>query len=231
LPEPAGVLITRPEPGASETASRVAALGFRPVVAPVLTVTPRALRYPAGVQAILVTSGNAIPSLHAACRTLPLFAVGDATAERAGAAGFTRIESAGRDAAALIALAIGRCDPAGAPLFLAAGAGQGQALAATLRSRGFRVVRRVAYTTRPATRLAAAIRGGFGGVDAALFFSSESARIFVHLLQDALPRGAVAAVTAVAISPPTAAALAPLPWRSIRVASRPNQDELLALLR
>jgi hypothetical protein len=40
----------------------------------------------------------------------------------------------------------------------------------------------------------------------------------------------VAAVDALAISRRTETALAPLPWRRIRVASRPNQDELLALL-
>ena len=43
LPESgAAVLVTRPEPGAAETARRVAALGWRPVLAPALVLAPRA---------------------------------------------------------------------------------------------------------------------------------------------------------------------------------------------
>ena len=38
---PPGVLVTRPEPGAAETARRVAALGWRPILAPALVLAPR----------------------------------------------------------------------------------------------------------------------------------------------------------------------------------------------
>src|SRR5579864_2856662 len=73
-----GVLITRPEPGASDTAARVAALGFRPVIAPLLEIRElRTLLPPSGrVQAVLAASSNAIPPLPASHRHLPLFAVG-----------------------------------------------------------------------------------------------------------------------------------------------------------
>src|SRR5690348_946173 len=87
-----GILITRPEPGASETAGRVAMLGYQPVLAPVLTVQSRGVSLPPAerVQAILVTSGNAIPLLPDTHRHLPLLAVGEATAARACAAGFAQ---------------------------------------------------------------------------------------------------------------------------------------------
>ena len=67
----AGVLITRPEPGASETAARVNALGLRPIVAPLLTIRtlPRPAAATVRVQAILVTSGNAIPACRPATTT------------------------------------------------------------------------------------------------------------------------------------------------------------------
>ena len=78
-------MITRPEPGASETAARVAALGYRPVVAPLLEISILHATLPpsAHLQAILATSGSAIPALPVSHRHLPLFAVGEATAERA----------------------------------------------------------------------------------------------------------------------------------------------------
>jgi hypothetical protein len=41
----------------------------------------------------------------------------------------------------------------------------------------------------------------------------------------------VASVAAISIGRPAAVALEALPWRDIRVAARPTQDEMLALLR
>jgi uroporphyrinogen-III synthase len=226
------VLVTRPQPGAAETVARLAALGWRPVLAPLLRVTTRALTLGTAPQAVLVTSGNAIPALPAALRAVPLLAVGDATAARARAAGFLDVASAGRDAEALAALAGQRCTQAGAPLLLASGAGQGAALAAALRAQGFRVLRRVAYAARPVGALPAAaaraLRGG--GLHAALFFSAETAAAFAVLVQRAGLVEAVAPVEALAISAATERALVPLPWRRIRVASHPTQDELLTLL-
>src|SRR5215472_5918673 len=86
----AAVLITRPEPGAAETALRVAALGLRPIITPLLAIRfVRAALPPSGrVQAILVASGYAVAGLPSSHHHLPLFAVGAATAARARTAGF-----------------------------------------------------------------------------------------------------------------------------------------------
>jgi len=226
------VLVTRPEPGASETAARLTALGRSVLRAPMLTIRPRPLAVAGLPQAVLVTSGNAIPALPAALRACPLLAVGDATAARAGEAGFAQVHSAGRDAAALAALASRLCRPGAGTLLLASGAGQGLPLAAALRGAGFRVRRRVAYAAVPVAELpaeaAAALRAGT--VAAALFFSAETARAFVNLIGHSPAKGLSANLDAFALSPAVARALGPLPWRSIRVASHPNQDELLKLL-
>ncbi|HEX4172386.1 MAG TPA: uroporphyrinogen-III synthase [Acetobacteraceae bacterium] len=234
MTEGRGILITRPEPGATETAARVAALGHRPILAPLLVVQSRnvPLPTPDRVQAILVTSGNAIPSLHDSHRRVPLLAVGEATAARARAAGFTRVRSADGDASGLAALVANCCDPGGDPLLLVSGRGQGQGLASALRDRGFRVVRRTVYAAIPAGSLPDHARDaiGNGTVQTVLLFSAETARQCVRLLREARLRDAVRAIEALAISQPTAMALRALPWRRIRVADRPNQDALLAML-
>ena len=82
LPDSTGVLITRPEPGASDTAARVTALGLQPILAPLLRVATLHPSFPPSgrVQAILATSGNAIAALPESHRHLRLFAVGQATA-------------------------------------------------------------------------------------------------------------------------------------------------------
>jgi uroporphyrinogen-III synthase len=232
-PGPRFVLVTRPQPGADETARRLTALGRHPLVAPLLRLSHVAAPLPkaASLQAVLVTSGSALPALsaHHACR---LLVVGDATATRARTAGFTEVHSAGADAIALAGLVRRLCDPAGPPLLLASGARQGRPLAATLRRDGFHVIRREVYAARVVTTLPepAATALAAGQIDTALFFSAATARAFVDLLGAALPISVVAGVEAVAIAPATASALSPLPWRRIRVASAPNQDAILALM-
>jgi uroporphyrinogen-III synthase len=229
-----GVLITRPEPGASDTGARVAALGFRPVIAPLLEIRElRTLLPPSGrVQAVLAASSNAIPALPASHRHLPLFAVGEATAARARAAGFAQVASADGDAAALAALVARSCDRHAGPLLLACGRGQGKALAADLRARGFAVVRRVVYAAAPVDFLPDVARHALmdNVLRAAMFFSAETARQCAYLVHAAGLDEAVRPIDALAIGQPAVMALETLPWRRIRVAARPNQDAMLALL-
>jgi uroporphyrinogen-III synthase len=233
--EAAQVLITRPEPGAADTAARVAALGLVPLVVPVLATRPVEAVLPSreGIAAVLLTSSSAIRALLPEYHDLPLLTVGDATAARARAAGFRYVRSAGGDAHDLACLAKTQLQPNARPILLAVGQFQGNALAGDLRSAGFRVRRRVVYSMVPARTLTApalaALRAG--QVRAALFFSAETARHFVHLVQRARVDAALRSVEAISIGQPAAMALGRLKWRRIRVAARPNQDEMLALLR
>ena len=105
------VLVTRPEPGASETARRLEVLGFAPVVLP-LSQT-RALPVdvaviPENVDAVAVTSANALR--HAPQNVLAMLAktrchaVGGKTASAARQAGFSQVIEGPGDAAGLAAL-------------------------------------------------------------------------------------------------------------------------------
>jgi uroporphyrinogen-III synthase len=230
-----GILVTRPEPGASETAARLIALGYDAILAPLLEIRPvRTALPPSGhVQAILATSGNAIPAVPASHRHLRLFAVGEATAARARSAGFADVDSADGDSDALAALVAQRCDRGAGPLLFTCGRDQGAALATDLRARGFAVVRRVVYATAPANTLPDTARDALtsGGLIAALFFSAATARHCVRLIQAGRLGETVRSVEALAIGQPAAVALQALPWRRTRVAAEPNQDAMLALLR
>lgn len=223
-------MVTRPEPGASETAERLRALCHEPVVAPLLHISPLTLAPFGEVGAVLVTSGNAVASLPASLHSTPILAVGNATASRARAAGFARVVSADGDAAALAAVTRQSLPP-GTALLFAAGRGQGAALAAALRAHSYVVYRRAVYAARPASRMPPAALQALrdGSLAAALFMSAETARAFVRLLPLAL-HPALAAVDALAIGPPAADALCVLPWRRVRVSAKPTQDSLLALL-
>ena len=201
------------------------------MVAPFLAVRPCAVALPpvGRVQAVVAASGNAV-GLPARFGALPLLAVGHATAARARGAGFGTVHSADGDASALAGLAARLLDPAAGALLLATGRGQGTALARALRRCGFAVHRRALYAAVPVRHFPpAAAEAVTSGLQAAVFFSTQTARAFARLLPPALlPH--LRQTDAVVIGPGVADAVRHLPWRALRVALRPTQDEVLALL-
>jgi uroporphyrinogen-III synthase len=100
------LLVTRPEPDAERTAAALRARGHIVLVAPLLRIEPveHAEIGPGPFIALLVTSANAAPAIahherFAQLRALPVFAVGDRSAEAMGAAGFADVTSAQGDVA------------------------------------------------------------------------------------------------------------------------------------
>jgi uroporphyrinogen-III synthase len=224
------ILITRPEPGAAESARAVAALGWEAVLAPALTLTALPFKPPRNCQALILTSRAAARALPPAA--LPVIAVGEATAAEARARGFAEVRAAAGDAQALAALIGATLKPEGGTLCLAVGEGYALDLAAALRAKGFRVLRRVVYAARPSATLPDEARQAIreGRIHAALFTSPRSAQQAMRLLSDAGLQKAAQGIIAIALSPRIAAALAALPWAEIRTASRPDHATLLACL-
>lgn len=231
---PVPVLVTRPAPGGAETARHLAALGFAPVLAPLLTVQTfaRALPAPERLRAVLVASRQAIPALPALYHDLPLYAVGDATAAEARAAGFRQVESAQGRAEDLARLIIEGLPPEGPPLLLATGLNQGDRLKTILQAFGFEVLRKEVYAAHSVTRLPEAAEdllraGGEGWV---LLFSRETALCLNRLVRAAGLVESAARFNLGAISAPVAEAVQDLPWARIHVAMEPNEKAVLALL-
>ncbi len=227
------VLITRPEPGASETAVRVAALGLVPVVAPLLDIRLMSISVPpAQIAAVLLASGNAVDGLAGLGRSVRVLTVGTATAQRAEKVGFTNVATADGDAVALAALVRAQIRPSDGTLLLAAGRGQSLALAAELRASGYRVARRVAYAAIPVPRLPNSARAALldRRTRTVLLFSAETARHFVHLVQRVGLLHTLADREAITIGSQAAMALKQVPWARVRVAAKPTQDDMLALL-
>ncbi|WP_310468545.1 uroporphyrinogen-III synthase [Sphingomonas sp.] len=101
------LFILRPEPGASDSAGRAKAMGLEAVVAPLFAVAPVAWDVPdaAGFDGLLLTSAN--PVRHggeglARVRGLPVYAVGEASAAAARAAGFSVAASGDGDVMRLL---------------------------------------------------------------------------------------------------------------------------------
>ena len=229
-------LVTRPLGEAESLAEALAARGIDAIIEPLLEIHYRSEPAPdlTGVQAVLCTSANGVRALARLTgeRAVPLFAVGEASAARARAEGFARVESAGGSLADLIGLARDRLRPNEGRLLHVAGSTLAGDLAGALRAEGFAVDRAVLYEARPAAGLSAAsVRAlNAGIVDFALFFSPRTALIFVRLAERAGIAEAIGAVSAISISAAADAALEPLRFRERHMAERPDQHSLLMAL-
>jgi uroporphyrinogen-III synthase len=204
------LLILRPEPGASETAARAAAMGLDPVVAPLFEIIPvDAPPVEAGrFQAVLLTSANGARHAPAGATALPCFAVGERTAKAARAAGFGEVST-------------GPCDGAAAAAMMAL-AGVGRALHlcgrdhVAIEAEGVEIERRIVYSAEPVPR------ERFEGPAAAMIHSARAGARFAELAGDR------AGIAIAAISP-AAAAAAGAGWAAKAVAAAPSDQALLEL--
>lgn len=229
-------LVTRPRGEAADLAEALAARGIATIVEPLLEVNYHDGPAPdlAGVQAILCTSANGVRALARLVddRALPLLAVGEATAARARAEGFARVESAQGNVDDLARLAGAQLCPEAGRLLHVAGSVVAGDLKGVLSRRGFQVERAVLYEARPASRLGAATVQAFaaGEIDFALFFSPRTAAIFAELAAAAGLDEAMRRVTALSLSAAADAALGELRFGERRIAERPDQKGLLAAM-
>jgi uroporphyrinogen-III synthase len=230
-------LVTRPREDAVALAAALEARGMAPVLEPLLEIRfvqdGRRVLAPMldGAQAALFTSANGVRAFAAATerRDLAAFAVGDASAAAARAAGFAAVQSAAGDVAALAALVRRKLDPRRGALIHAAAREVAGDLAGMLGTDGFAVRRAVLYEAVAAARLsdatAALLRDG--RIELALFFSPRTAASFVRLLHAAGLSGASNGMTAVTLSSAVAATLDGLGWRDVRVAAARTEAAML----
>jgi uroporphyrinogen-III synthase len=229
-------LVTRPREEAKSLARALATRNLEALVEPLMEIH----YHDAGtldlrdVQAVLCTSANGVRALARANarRGLPLFAVGDATADRARREGFSVIKSAGGDVTDLARQVAAELRPEDGLLVHIAGSAVAGDLAGSLRGQGFRVERRALYEARPANSLSQAAVDALraNAIDFAFFFSPRTSAIFARLVALAEVARCCGTITALSISPAADAAIAGLPWLGRRVAERPNQAALLDTL-
>ncbi|WP_208642350.1 uroporphyrinogen-III synthase [Methylobacterium terrae] len=225
------VWVARPLPAGARTAERVAGLGHRPLLAPVLDLAPSGAPPPVGpFDALVLTSASAVPAVAGSpLAGLPAYCVGGRTAAAAKAAGLRPVHEAGGDARALAAL-IGAALPRGARLVHAAGRERKDEPAATLGARGYRLTVWVAYAARPLPVLPEPVAAALAedGIDAALHYSRRSAATALGLARAAGREDAFRRVAHHCLSADVAAPLVAAGVPSHVVAARPDEETLLA---
>lgn len=229
-------LITRPRENAGAIARALSERDIEPIQEPLLEI--RATDHGPidldGVQAVLLTSAFGAREFATSTerRDLPIFAVGDATADAARSAGFDKVESARGDAEALAMLVMEKLKPADGALLHAGGRTIAGDLAGQLGEAGYEVRRVELYSALPAPALSIetieALKSG--GLDLVLFFSPRTAGTFVRLVQEAGVADKCAQVTALCLSAQVAEAARAVGWRRVEIADRPEQPAMIALV-
>lgn len=231
------ILLTRPQPGAAQTADALRARGHAPIVAPLFQieilskVDPKAGDW----AAILLTSANALLGIlksagRSAWRGIPLFAVGDRTAQAAREAGFTNVTSAAGNVNDLIGVIAAQLKPPARLLYLAGEERTGD-LAGALQAKNFAVDTVVVYRVLVAPALpepaAAALAGDIEGV---LHFSRRGAEVFLNAARNSrLLEAALNKPVHFCMSEQVATPLRQAGATRIQVAAQPNADALLEL--
>jgi uroporphyrinogen-III synthase len=230
-------LVTRPEADAERTAAALRAQGHDVITAPLLHIEPIAdAAIGAGPwAAILITSANAAHAIAAHARVtqlraLPVFAVGQRSAQAMAAVGFADVNSADGDVGALARLVAERMMPAGSLLYLAGEERSGD-LAGDLGARGFAVATAVIYRAIAVTGLPRAAANALSdGIDGVLHFSRRSAEAYVDA---ARATGALASALKpihFCLSSQVAEPLAQAGAVVVRVAPQPTEAALIALI-
>jgi uroporphyrinogen-III synthase len=238
------VLVTRPSPDNEKTAAALRAHGYEVLLAPMLRfeALPFEIENARSWTGIVVTSANAVRALatHQAAtqmKGLPLFAVGDHTAEIARQAGFSAIMSAAADSGALRRLIVAKIaqrsgkGARGALLYLA-GENLSRDLERELGQTGLSVVTRTVYRMAKVRSLPPEAAHAFaqGTVEAILHFSARSARAFVEAVGETGLEISALALPQICLSAHVASVLRDAGAGRIVVAEHPDESHLIHAL-
>lgn len=237
------VLVTRPEPDNAATSAALRARGFAAVSAPMLRFEALVFQDEADAQvgAIIVTSANALRAIAdqpgiGRLLTLPLFAVGERTADAARAAGFHAVISADGDATALRDLLVAQVRAKTLKktqtLLYLAGADLARDLAGELGERGFNVVTHTTYRMTGVKTLPPAVSAGLaaGDIAAVLHYSRRSARAFFDAVCTAGVEISALAIPHGCLSEAVAAIARDAGATQVLVAPTPDENALFGVL-
>ncbi|WP_332812673.1 uroporphyrinogen-III synthase [Sphingomonas sp.] len=230
------MLVTRPDPDASDTAARLGALGIEGVPCPLLVhqTLDVGLPEPKGFAAMAVTSANALRALDerrvlARYRELPLYAVGDRTAAMARDLGFAEVTSAQGAFSNLAELLVHA--PLAGPIFYPAARDMSADLGKSLAPFGRMVITAEVYAMNPVVTLPDGLveQLNSGDIEAALFYSKRTAQTFVRLVERGLDKTMRARFGVLCLSEAVAAPLLDAHFVRVGLADHPSEEAMMGL--
>ncbi len=231
------VLILRSQPSAARTAAALRARDHEPIIAPLMwiEILSNADLSKGPWTAFLITSihsmwGLANQTHREEVRRVPVFTVGERTAEQIRQRQFISVTSADGNVSDLVDLVAARLTPPARLLYLA-GEDHAGDLAGELRAKGFVVDAVIVYRAVVAEALPQpALDALASGIDAVLHYSRRSAEAYVNAAHRSGVLAKALGPLHLCLSARVAEPLASAGVTSIKVASRPNEAALLALI-
>ena len=237
------ILVTRPQPDNAATVAALRARGFEALPAPMLRFEAVAFQddADAGYGAVIVTSANALRAVAGQAaivrlKELPLFAVGERTAEAARDSGFHNVISADGDATALRELMLksvrAKTLKKTTTLLYLAGADLARDLAGELGERGFNVVTQTTYRMAPVVNLPPDVCDAFAahGIEAVLHYSRRSARAFLDAARAGGVEISALAIPQCCLSEAIASIVRDAGATQVTVAATPDEKALFDVL-
>ncbi len=224
-------LLTRPVADSERCAKDLKALGWDSFVEPMLSIETLRTEWPDAddFSGLVVTSAHAL--YNAPRRWLPMrvpvFAVGEHTAECARQCGFEDVRTAEGTASALQDM-VRLCGlPPGSKLLHVCGT-----VSATPDVPGISIARLPVYAAHAATAFSAQMHDLLDkrAFDAAFFYSPRTAAVFAGLVEQYGRTGCFHTTKALCLSEPVVQSVCHLPWQDVRQAARPRHTAMLDLL-
>lgn len=224
------IVITRPQPAAERTAAALRARGHDVLVAPLMNIENIPADLSGNWAGIVITSANAPGAVDriGALLALPLFAVGERSAEAAREAGFKNVTSADGAAGDLVKLLAAH--KAKGPMLYLAGEDRAADLVGDLAKRGIKADMRVVYRAVTApfpSALVAAVESG--DIEAVLHFSARSAENYLASATDAGVLEQALEPRQLCLSAQVATPLKAAGAANVTVSPRPDEASLIEL--
>ncbi|MDG2313322.1 MAG: uroporphyrinogen-III synthase [Alphaproteobacteria bacterium] len=228
------VLITRPITDANETAALLKNYGIDSLITPLLNINQNfnAKIDLSGVQAVLVTSLHGSRALASALssREVPVFAVGDSSANISKQNGFSVVFSANGSIKDLTGLIKQKLQPDKGAIVYASGSNVAGNLVGDLTSDGYKIIRITLYEVEQASNLPEEAYSALssGSISNILFYSPLSASLFSKLVKESKLQNNCHVISAYCLSDNVANALT-INFANVFVAPMPNQASLISL--
>ncbi len=236
------IWITRPQPGAIQTATLLGEAGYDTHIFSVLNIEPMEKKLPkeikdtiGDIQAIAFTSKHAVDSATSLpdFAALPAFTVGEATAQKAREAGFTQVVACEGNAHALQENLMRHCHPSHGRILYLRGQDVYTHLSPALEQQGYEVSERIVYKAVAAPELSPELIAELrqGKIHAVTAYSARSLNIVESLIHHHALENASRAMHLICLSAPIARGATSGLWHKVVHATAPHQTAMLKVFK
>lgn len=226
------VLVTRPIEQATEFAELINALGFTPLIQPLLEIEyfPFSLKQSEKPAAIILSSRQSLKNIEipADWRAIPVFCVGDMTAKVARQAGFQNVIAGDGDLTDLLPLVLGQI-PAGQNLLYLRGEDVRHDLKTCLPD--YHIQELVTYRAKPVAALQSDVLSRFGEIDVITLFSARSGAVLQRFIHENGLISHVKNINLLCLSPSVVESMVEMKWKSCIAPDFPNQHSVIEKLK